>query len=67
MRRLRGRPGRRGRRGHGLVAVLGFYYGDAPLLGIVANNAADSALHVVIAVIALYLGFGMKSEVQAAS
>jgi len=52
---------------YGLVAVLGFYYGDAPLLGIVANNAADSALHVVIAVIALYLGFGMKSEVQAAS
>ena len=52
---------------YGLVAVLGFYYGDAPLLGIVANNAADSALHVVIAVIALYLGLGMKSEAPAAS
>ena len=51
---------------YGLVAVLGFFYGDAPLLGIVANNAADSVLHVVIAVVALYLGFGMKSEVPAA-
>jgi hypothetical protein len=45
---------------YGLVAVLGFYYGDQPLLGIVANNTADSVLHVVIAVVALYLGFGMK-------
>jgi len=52
---------------YGLVAVLGFFYGDAPLLGIVANNAADSVLHVVIAVVALYLGFGMKSEVPAAT
>jgi len=31
-----------------------------PLLGIVSNNSADSVLHVVIAVVALYLGFGMK-------
>ncbi len=46
---------------YALVAVLGFFYGDQPLLGIVSNNAADSALHVVIAVVALYLGFGMKS------
>jgi hypothetical protein len=47
---------------YALVAVLGFYSGDQPLLGIVANNAADSVLHVVIAVVALYLGFGMKTE-----
>jgi hypothetical protein len=45
---------------YGLVAALGFFSGDQPLLGIVANNAADSVLHVVIAVVALYLGFGMK-------
>jgi len=52
---------------YGLVAVLGFFYGDGPLLGIVANNAADSVLHVVIAVVALYLGFGMKPEAPAAT
>ena len=51
---------------YALVAVLGFYSGDQPLLGIVANNAADSVLHVVIAVVALYLGFGMKAEAPAA-
>jgi hypothetical protein len=51
---------------YGLVAVLGFFQGDAPLLGIVANNAADSVLHVVIAVVALYLGFGMKPKASAA-
>ena len=47
---------------YALVAVLGFYFGDEPLLGIVANNSADSVLHVIIAVVALYLGFGMKAE-----
>jgi Domain of unknown function (DUF4383) len=52
---------------YALVAVLGFYSGDQPLLGIVANNAADSVLHVVIAVVALYLGFGMKAEAPAAT
>ena len=45
---------------YAVVAVLGFFTGDAPLLGIVSNNAADSALHVVVAVVALYLGFGMR-------
>ena len=50
---------------YALVAVLGFFSGDQPLLGIVANNAADAVLHVVIAVVALYLGFGMKAEAPA--
>ena len=45
---------------YGLVAVLGVYAGDQPLIGIVSNNVADSVLHVVIAIVALYLGFGMN-------
>ena len=45
---------------YALVAVLGFFYGDTPLLGLVANNLADAGLHVVIAGVALYLGFAMK-------
>jgi hypothetical protein len=52
---------------YALVAVLGFFTGDQPLLGIVSNNAADSVLHVVIAVVALYLGFGMKAEAPPAA
>jgi hypothetical protein len=52
---------------YALVAVLGFYSGDQPLLGIVANNSADAVLHVVIAVITLYLGFGMRAEPAPAS
>jgi hypothetical protein len=51
---------------YGLVAILGFV-SSGPLLGIVANNGADSVLHVIIAVVALYLGFGMKGEAAAAS
>jgi hypothetical protein len=46
---------------YALVAVLGFVYGDQPILGLVANNGADTWLHVVIAVVSLYLGFGMKT------
>jgi hypothetical protein len=46
---------------YALVAVLGFVYGDEAILGLIANNAADTWLHVVIAVVALYLGFGVKT------
>jgi hypothetical protein len=45
---------------YAVVAVLGFVYKDQAILGLVANNAADTWLHVVIAVVALYLGFLMK-------
>lgn len=45
---------------YAVVAILGFIYGDRPILGLVANNAAGTWLHVVIAVAALYLGFLMK-------
>jgi hypothetical protein len=42
---------------YGLVAVLGFMGGEQPVLGIIANNAADNWLHVAIALVALTLGF----------
>ncbi len=47
---------------YALVAVLGFVYGDNAILGVVASNMADTWLHVVIAVVALYLGFGASNE-----
>jgi hypothetical protein len=43
---------------YGLVAVLGLFYMDNDILGIVAHNTADLLLHVVIAGAALALGFG---------
>jgi Domain of unknown function (DUF4383) len=52
---------------YALVAVLGFAMGNQPLLGIVSNNTADTWLHVLIAIVSLYLGFGMKAEVAATS
>jgi hypothetical protein len=42
---------------YALVAVLGFMNGDAPLLGMISNNMADTWLHVGIAVVSLFLGF----------
>lgn len=47
---------------YGVVAILGFVYGDKEILGLVANNTADTWLHLVIAVISLYLGFGCCSK-----
>ena len=52
---------------YALVALMGFFTGNQPLLGIVAINAADNWLHVLIAIVALYLGFGMKAAEPAAA
>jgi len=42
---------------YALLMLLGFYYGDTRLLGLIAHNRADAWLHGVISVVALYLGF----------
>lgn len=42
---------------YAIVAGLGFYYMDEPILGLVANNMADNILHVAIAAASLFLGF----------
>lgn len=47
---------------YALVAALGFYYGDQPILGIVSNNTPDIWLHVVLAIVMLFLGFGTSSS-----
>lgn len=45
-----------------IVALLGFVYGDQPILGIIANNRPDAWIHLAIGLIALYLGFRKKSK-----
>lgn len=45
---------------YAVVALLGFFYGDNDLLGFIAHNMADTYFHLVVAIIALVLGFGMK-------
>src|SRR6266513_366087 len=42
---------------YGLVAILGFVVGNGLLLGLIANNTADTWLHVAIALVSLVLGF----------
>jgi hypothetical protein len=41
---------------YGLVAILGFFAGDQPVFGFLANNIADAWLHLLIAVAAIGLG-----------
>lgn len=52
---------------YALVALLGFFYGDEALLGIMAHNWADVWLHVAIAAVALYFGFGTRRPTVAAA
>lgn len=47
---------------YALVAVFGFAVGEGLILGILANNVADTWLHVAIAVVSLALGFGVKDD-----
>jgi len=46
---------------YAIVAVVGLVQGDT-VLGLISTNMADHILHVVLAVVLLYVGFGMKGE-----
>lgn len=50
-----------------LVAILGFFAGDKDILGFISSNMADTWLHVVIAVVALYAGFAASDNGAAAT
>ena len=40
-----------------LVAIIGFFYGNSDILGVMEHNVADIGLHIAIAAVALYFGF----------
>jgi len=50
---------------YALVAVLGFYYGDAALLGIISSNMANTWLHVGLAAAMLLIGFASPKTAAA--
>jgi hypothetical protein len=52
---------------YALVALAGFVYGNKPLLGMVEHNTADIWLHIAIAAVALFLGFGAKDTAGSAT
>jgi hypothetical protein len=54
---------------YGIVAVLGFILpmNDGMMLGMVAMNMADKWLHLVLAIVLLYGGFGLAGETKAAT
>ncbi len=48
-----------------LVAILGFVpalFFNGELLGLVSINLADNLLHLVVAIAALYVGFGLQDR-----
>jgi hypothetical protein len=54
---------------YGIVAVLGFILpmDNGMMMGMIAMNMADKWLHVVLAIILLYAGFGLAEETKAAT
>lgn len=46
---------------YALVTILGFIQGQT-VLGLISVNIADNILHLLIAIVALSLGFGGKSK-----
>jgi hypothetical protein len=51
---------------YGLVTIIGFTNGES-ILGIFSINAADNVLHLLISVVALYLGFSGPKPMVAQS
>lgn len=51
---------------YGIVAVLGFAYGNEPILGLMANNIPDAWFHLIVAAASLYLGFAPTAATVAA-
>jgi len=51
---------------YAVVALLGFLAGNGMVWGVISNNMSDTALHVVIALVALSLGFLVKEQAAAA-
>ena len=47
-----------------LVALIGFAYGNSPIMGVMEHNTADIGLHIVIAAVALYLGFARSRDLD---
>ena len=47
---------------YAIVAVSGFVVGTGNTLWVVSNNPADTWLHVVLAVVMLFLGFGASGR-----
>ena len=45
-----------------LVALIGFVYGNSPIMGVMEHNTADIGLHIAIAAVALYFGFAGSRE-----
>lgn len=46
---------------YAIVTVIGFIQGDT-ILGLMTVNMADNVLHLVIAAVALWAGFGAKGQ-----
>jgi len=46
---------------YGVIAILGFGYGDSDILDTFAKNMADTWVHLIICLLSLDLGFLYKS------
>jgi len=47
---------------YAMIGLMGFGYGNRDILGVLANNMADTWLHLIMGVVFLYSGFLYKSK-----
>ena len=47
---------------YAIIGFMGFGYGNRDIMGILANNMADTWLHLIIGVVFIYCGFLYKSK-----
>lgn len=47
---------------YALISILGFTESNSTMLGIFANNKADTWVNLLIAILSLYFGFCIKSS-----
>jgi hypothetical protein len=44
------------------VGILGFFYGESKILGMLVNNMADAWLHIILGVLFLYFVMRIKTN-----
>jgi len=52
---------------YAILTILGFFHLHEPIFTVIANNFADVWLHLLMAVILLWIGFGLKVSTKKSS
>lgn len=49
---------------YAIITLLGLFVGDGMILGFIAMNTWDNLLHIILAAVFLYFGYGVLDKKQ---